>query len=441
MASRKSSWLIDYLIAVVAFNRGIRRVVDYYNGEFDPYSPISLTPLVVGGLAALVIIQRIQGGDRNLGPVTRKTLKWYLTACGLAFLVGVYRNRFGAVYELGNYLAPVGMIGFAAVYGRSPNLMRRWGISAVVVGCGVAAYGLYQFYTIPPWDAFWVQAVDFEGYLGTLEPTKMTLFSTLNERGPAGGFLAGTLILIILRPSLVGALRIPVAILVATAMLLTYVRTAVIHVVLALVALPIVTKGRGLGVLVAVAVCLAYFGDSLLGFMPNAEFVSDRYATIGNIQDDGSFQGRIMLLQLAVGQAIHNPLGLGLGSQGLAGRVTNTQAAGIMDSTGYLQILTTFGVIGTVLIFAVLRQLWLSSSFVHKHAPKDPDANLFRAWFVSGMVVLFSGNWLAGVSYFWLLGGYVLGREDQLRAHARMRAPYRGQVAKVVATPEPLPSP
>jgi len=428
LASRQSNWLIDYLIAVVAFNRGIRRMVDYYNGEFDPYSPISLTPLVVAGLAALIVIQRIQSGDRTLGPVTRTTLRWYLTACGLALVVGLYRNRLGAVYELGNYLGPVGMIGFGALYGKSPQIMRRWGTSAVAIGIGVAVYGLFQFYTIPPWDAFWVRAVEFEGYLGTLEPTKMTLFSTLNDRGPAAMFLAGTLILIALRPALLGPLRAPAAVLVAIAMLYTYSRTTVIHVVLAVVALPIVTKGRGLGVLAIATVLLAFFGESLLGFLPNNSFVADRYATLGNIQDDGSFKGRIILLQLAIGQAIRNPLGLGLGSQGLAGRVTNTQAAGIMDSTGYLQILTTFGFIGAGLIVAVLRQLWISSRFVHRQQPRDPDTNLFQAWFVSGMVVLFSGNWLASVSYFWLLAGYVVGQEDYLRAMQR----------SIIRSPAPL---
>jgi hypothetical protein len=41
------------------------------------------------------------------------------------------------------------------------------------------------------------------------------------------------------------------------------------------------------------------------------------------------------------------------------------------------------------------------------------------------MVVLFSGNWLAGMSYFWLLGGYVLSKHDALilqRREAKRRA-------------------
>ena len=418
---------MDYLIVVVAFNRGIRRVVDYYSGHFDPYSPISLTPLIVGGLAALVVLQYMQSNNRGLGPTTRKVLQWYLIACGLALAVGLYRNRLGAIYELGSYLAPVGMIGFGAMYGRSPRIMWRWGVSAVLTGFGVAAYGLYQFYTIPPWDAFWVKAVGFVGYLGILEPTKMTLFSTMNERGPAGVFLAATLILILLRRSLLGPIQYVLGIVVAVALLFTYVRSSLIQVVLTCVAIPVVTKGKGLVGLALIAVVLALFGESLLGFLPNGDQVSNRINSLRNVQDDTSFKARIWLLQAAARQAATNPMGLGLGSQGQAGRVTNTRAAGIIDSTGYMQILTTFGVIGTVLIVAVLRQLWLSSSYVWKRNPTDPDTVLFRAWFVSGMVVLFTGNWLADVSYFWLLAGYVVGCEDEIRAciqrSSRMASP------------------
>jgi hypothetical protein len=43
---------------------------------------------------------------------------------------------------------------------------------------------------------------------------------------------------------------------------------------------------------------------------------------------------------------------------------------------------------------------------------------IFRAWFIAGMVALFSGNWLAGASFFWVLGGYCLGRIDEYEQHA-----------------------
>jgi O-antigen ligase len=172
---------------------------------------------------------------------------------------------------------------------------------------------------------------------------------------------------------------------------------------------------------VTIAIVLALFGESLLGSLPNQKVVADRYSTIGNIQDDGSFKGRVMLLGIAIRKTATAPLGYGIGSGGLASRVSGSQGGEVADSTGYLQIMTTFGWIGGTMIFAVLLQLWKSSSYVWRNNPKDPDAALFRAWFVSGMVVLFSGNWLAGVSYFWLLAGYVIGQEDLVRAKKRKK--------------------
>lgn len=408
-------------MAIVAFNRGIRRIVDYNNGYFDPYSPISLTPLVVGGLAAAVVVDRLQSRSLSLGPITQKVLRWYVIACGLALIVGFYYNRFGAIYDLGNYLAPLGMIGFGAIFAGSKAVAIRWAKSAVSVGSVVAIYGLYQFYTIPPWDAFWVRAVGFEGYLGILKPTKMTLFSTMNERGPAGGLLAQTLILLLLRPKAAGFLQIPLIVVTAYAMLLTYVRTALIQVVLACFALPIVTKGRGLGILLLLALFFASFGEQLLSSLPGSSRIVNRYSTLGNIQNDGSFQGRMLLVGIAAKQSIGEPLGAGMGSHGLAGRVSTGQQTGVADSTGYLEVLRTFGWVGAGLIVAILRQCWLSSAFVWRQNPRDFDVALFRAWFISGMVVLFSGNWLASASYFWLLAGCTLGRHD-LMANAVHRS-------------------
>ncbi len=397
-------------------------MVDYSNGQFDPLSFISLTPLVVGGLATLIVLNELFYNPRRFGLISKKVMKWYLFALGIAFFVGLYTYRFGAIFDLANYLCPIGLMGFGAIFARYPQVMRRWGISAAVVGVLVAIYGLYQFYTIPTWDAFWVRAVGFEGYLGTLEPTKMTLFSTMHERGPAAMFLGGTLVLILLRPKLLSGLRFPAAAIVLVAMLLTYVRSSAIFVGLTVIALPLVTKGQGLITIAILSIIGVLFSAPLSSSMPGAEQVGDRMATLGNIQEDGSFKGRIILMGIALRQGMTRPLGLGLGSQGQSSRVSdNNNQEGIGDSTGYLQILTTFGWIGTYLIVRTLYQLWNSSTIVWNKMYLDRDVALFRAWFISGMVLLFTGNWLAGVTYFWLLAGYVLGCHDRLLKSAGIR--------------------
>ena len=44
LAAQRSSYLVDYVVIVYVFNRGLRRVLDYYAGSFNPFSPVSLTP-------------------------------------------------------------------------------------------------------------------------------------------------------------------------------------------------------------------------------------------------------------------------------------------------------------------------------------------------------------------------------------------------------------
>ena len=430
LAFYRSTWLIDYSIAVQVFNRGIRRYVDWQSGGFDPFSMVALTPLVVSGLAALVVLNDLNSG-RRLGKNSKRAMMALISAVGIAFAVGVVRNGAATVVELGLYLGPIGMMGFGLRYGSSGSLALRWARSTVIIGIVAAAYGMYQFYTIPPWDAAWVRAVGFEGYLGALQPTKMTLFSTLAERGPAGVYFAGITILLLLRPGLVGQLRWPAAVLTAYAMLLTYSRSGFIWVGLAVAAMPVVQRGRNFGRLLGIVLVGALAGQLLLSLAPTSDKISGRFNSLGNLQNDGSFRARIFLATKAIGVVATNPLGLGLGAQTAAARRAGGGGA-VTDSTGYLTILQGFGVIGGGLLFGVLRMSWLSSAYVNRRVPDDRQASLFRAWLLSGLVALLSGNWLPQALYFWLLAGGVIGHHDALVRQAAMGPVYG-------APPQPMP--
>jgi len=47
LAVRGSSYLVDYTTFIFVFNREIRRLVDYYNHQFNAFSLISITPLAM----------------------------------------------------------------------------------------------------------------------------------------------------------------------------------------------------------------------------------------------------------------------------------------------------------------------------------------------------------------------------------------------------------
>ncbi|WP_144059682.1 O-antigen ligase family protein [Rhodopirellula sallentina] len=411
LALRNSNWLVDYLFFVVALNRGVRRMVDYQNGYFDKYSLISLTPIIVCGLATLVVLLHLNT-RRRLGQATSETLWIYGLAVLGAFFIGLVNVRLGAVYALGEYIAPIGLLGYAAMHAKEPSVLSRWSNSVAFSTAVVAAYGIYQYYTIPPWDAFWVRAVGFEGYLGNLKPTEMTLFSTMAERGPAASYLCGGLILLLLRPKTLGVFRWPTIALVATAMLLTYSRTVVIWTALAVIVFPLINRGTAILPIAILALLVAAIGPSILSRLPSAEKITSRVSTIGAIQNDGSFKIRLFLIKTTLKSSLQEPFGLGIGSHGLAQRVGKANRGGSGDSTGYIQTLRTFGWIGFFMIVILLYKLWKRSSDLVQSEMDDANVRLFRAWFISGMVALFSGDWMFTATFFWVLAGHCLGLYD-----------------------------
>lgn len=410
LASQKSNWLIDYLFFVVALNRGIRRIVDYNNGYFNQFSLISLTPIIVGGLATLVVLIELNSRREQFGYRALKVLYLYTGLTAVAFLVGFVNAKFGAVYALGDYIAPIGLMGYAALHTHDLRLIARWGNSFALSALVVAIYGLWQFYTIPPWDKFWLIQVNFVGYMGVPEPGKMSLFSTMAERGPAAMYLCGGVMLLALRPGTLSILRWPAVILIGYAMLLTNSRTTVIFAGLAVVLFPVLNRGASLITVSALVVGAIVFGPSLLSHLPGQ--AAARVGSISSIEDDGSFVGRVGLLGHALSNSITEPLGLGIGSHGMASRVAKAAVAGGTDSTGYIENLRTYGWIGFGVFVFILWKIWESSRDLVKHHLDDADVRIFRSWFLAGMAALFSGNWLAGASFFWVLAGHSLGLHD-----------------------------
>lgn len=416
LAVSRSSWFVDYVFVVVAFNRCIRRIVDYNNGYFNAYSLISLTPLVVCGFGTLMFVVTIVNAQTQNDQRLRKVILPYGTAVAFAFVVGLLNSKAAAIYSLGEYLAPIGLIGFGDSFSNDVRVRDRWCRNFCAIVFAVACYGLWQFYTIPPWDAFWLLAVDFDGYMGEPEPTKMTLFTTLNERGPAGMFLASGLILLLLRGVFNQIFRWPIAAVIGYAMLLTYTRTSVILCIAACVLFPLFNRGANIKVLLSTVVFLAIVAPSFVQLLPGSEQAISRVSTLTNLQEDGSFQGRLRFFRYSLTEALYEPLGLGLGSHGVAGKAGTASKAGTGDSTGYVQTLRTFGWIGSVLVVICLVRLWNASSRAMMFDTSDSTVLFYRAWFASGLVIFYAGDWLFTATFFWVLAGYVVGQSSEQSA-------------------------
>ncbi|MFA7342904.1 MAG: O-antigen ligase family protein [Terrimicrobiaceae bacterium] len=389
-----SGWLIDYLIWVTVLNRGIRRLVDWMGGSFNVFSPISLTPLVIAGFVFLVVLKN----RRALPGYLQHIIRFFAAALGIGFLVGLVQNQLAAVYALAEYVAPLSIMGCAAIAKGNERILDRWIKSVGWAAVAVSLYGWYQYYTIPPWDAFWVKAVGFEGYLGKLRPTEMTVFSTMSERGVLAGFLAFAVIPMMIS----GRWRnaggwASVALIIAT-ILLTYVRTAIIIIALATIMFPVLNRGRHSFQIILMLCVAAFAGSYILKGTPSSGKVGERMQTIGSITEDGSFKGRIQIASYGAGALLRNPLGMGLGSTGLAGRVNTggMEAGGAIGDNGYFEVLLSFGILGGGCFFYAFYLIWKQVRIFEKRGIRSETLMVFKALFVTGAVALFAGNWLAG---------------------------------------------
>ena len=265
MAVTRSTWLMDYTIAVIAFNRLIRRIVDYYfNGQFNPLSMISLTPLAVAGLmAALAVVD-----TRLLKGRARKIVLNMLWALALGFVVGYIYNKMGALYSLGEWAAGVGAMAFAASHPHAARAADRWIKTAGWCAVGVAAYGIWQYFTIPAWDAMWLVQSNMVGYMGLPEPQKMTCFSTMNERGVCSGFLGMAMLPMILNRRWRNSGGWFSVVLILYAMFLTEVRSSLIILVLVAVLQPVLSRGFGILRVSVAAILLTVVAALGLGNLP-----------------------------------------------------------------------------------------------------------------------------------------------------------------------------
>jgi hypothetical protein len=414
----QSTYAADYAIFVVAFNRLVRRIVDYNNGAFNNYSLISLTPAVVCGFMVLGFVVASNRKPIAERFVSTKVVRVYAIAVAFAFVIGILRNRLAAVHALGDYLAPIGLLGYGILACQEPGVIDRWCRSIAVACVGVAVYGIWQFYTIPPWDGFWLVQAGMSGYMGEPEPMKMTLFSTMQERGPVAGFLVSGMFVLLFRQGQ-PIFKWPAVICILIAILLTSVRTTMVQFAIALMIFPLINQNVSIVRTAFAAILLTAITSNVIEYVPGFGRVSDRLATLGDLPNDGSVQGRIYLFYYAAINAFGEPFGTGLGSMGLSSSRIAGGSTAIGDSSGYMSLLQTFGWIGFILICLMMWRIWKSTGDVLRQESDNQNIMLLRAWFISGVAAFMAGDWLFTASFFWIVAGYCLGLSDAYAISAR----------------------
>jgi len=422
LALARSPWLVDYSVFIFVFNRGLRRIVDFYfYHAFNPFSPISLTPLLIAGAMALCCIfdfyRLQQWGRRIFACLAGATL--------YAFLVGFVSFKLAAVYAFGEALPPLALAGYALSLNPNNSVCDRWIRSFSWAAILASVYGWFQYLTIPPWDGFWLREVGFIGYMGIPEPTKMTVFSTMAERGPLASYLGFSVVPMIVSPKWRTVLGWPAVVLVFSVILLTASRGGLVMAVSATTIFVLVNRGAKKGQVTLALLIVgsaAWFGISR---MPNSETVKSRFSTLKNIRDDGSYKGRVQIMTNGIGQLALRPLGNGLGSGGLGIRINEgaVQSVSMVGDAGYFQILLVYGIIGTGLMARGLYLSWRRLTIYNQIKEFRSDHVLLaRALMIATLVCCWLGDLVTQFSVFWIaLGcGLAMRKESLLRLKARM---------------------
>lgn len=407
LAAKGSSLLVDYSIFLYVFNRGIRRVVDWSQGSFNPFSPIVLTPLLATGLLLIPFFSRF----RVLHSTPKQIFVLFLLAIGYGTFLGLARNGIAAVYAASEYFSPIALMGFTATAPVDQWTADRWMKTAGWITVAACLYGWYQYLTIPPWDAFWVLRVGFVGYLGKLAPTEMTVFSTFAERGPCAAFLALAVIPMIVSPRWRVFLGWPEVLLIISTIVLTMARSGLILVAAGVFIHPIVNRGKSLVSIVGLLVVLALAAVVGRNQVPNSDRLNNRLSTMGNMQEDGSYQGRMGIASAGIKLAVSNPAGFGIGSSGLAGRLNSGSAdknESVVGDSGYLEVLTSMGLPGAICIALGFFLLWRHLSICSRFGLVDDYLGMARTFLVVLLISMFAGNFFSGLSVMWIIFGRAL---------------------------------
>jgi hypothetical protein len=442
LALRKSTWIVDFTVFVFVFNRGLRRLVDFYiNHEFSPLSPISLTPLMV---AAAMLIPSLTNFNR-FPPWSRAVLSFLILAIGYAFVIGFFSVQLAAIYALAEVMAPFGLFSFVLLTQPVTRVKDRWVRSFAWAAILASAYGWFQYLTIPEWDKFWLIETKMYGYMGLPIPTQMTVFSTMAERGPLASFLGFSVVPMLIskkwRP-MPGILGWAGVILVFSVILLTLSRGGLLFAVLGTAIHLIINRGqagRQIALGVAVVGTAAWFG---MNKIPNAERVVKRFETIGGIQEDGSYKGRFMIMSSGFTSLAQNPFGLGLGAVGLATRVNSgslTTSNTVVDA-GYFNLILVYGVPGIALLLTSLILAWrLLARRYQQREFRDDHVLLARSMLITLIPACFAGDLLTGFSIFWLALGCGISFPPQRRG-ARSALPAPSGVGRGAPLRDPSPS-
>jgi putative inorganic carbon (HCO3(-)) transporter len=381
----------------------LRRIVDLLS-EAPGADPLSVLPFVATALLALMELR-----ENRLSRRARGILAMAALGIVIGVPMGLTVDPAAAMFAAVAYLAGLS----AFVIGWGDELRPRSGATLEhvlkVALVPLALYGIAQyFFPLTSWDSNWVNSTDL-GSIKAPQEGHIRVFSTLNSPFTFAILLAVGIVLgLSMRRRFIANLGYVLPLVVALA--LTFVRSAWLSLVVALIVYAAAAKGRAAGKTVAIVlVCLA--GVVVVGSSnPTTKAFTERITSLGNPESDVSAKERLETTNRLLPQSIGQPLGAGVGQAGLAAGLNESGESGVVDvDDGYLALLYQVGPVAFLMVmYAMFAAV---GDAIRSLGRSPPSARTYRATVLAILVMLLVAEASADVLFgipgivFWYMAG------------------------------------
>jgi len=372
---KNSADVVGIFLIAFCVSPFLRRIHDLRFG-WSPFSTLLLAPYMCFIPLAAETVRNIP----RLRQHTSIPIVFVLAGLLWAFLVGLWNfGQTSAIIGAVEWFSGPLFFCYISLSGRKIDYQRlgNWVTPVTLVE---AVYGLYQWVSPPLWDARWLVDSDMTSSMGAPFPFMMRTFGTLNSAGTYSLFCAYYLIV-----GLGWKRYVPVSILVVAALATTLVRASWIVSIAGILLVVFLHGGAGkfkimrrLGLIGAI-LCIA--GTPLLS---KFDSLTDRFATLGNLSNDGSYNARKKLVTEAIKALFDKPEGAGLGAVGRGAKVTKKGIEGL--DNGFIAITYMLGWISATLYFGGYLAVAVWS--IAKGDPNIPE----RAAMAGYALVMFASN-------------------------------------------------
>ena len=361
----------------------VRRLVEYRGGGTAPL--IIASPFLACAVPLLLSLSSI--GDL-LSPEGYPVL---FATVGIVYGVGVgilLHNHIALVAsDVAFWVAPV-LFAFFLVRFRFQILEIRASIEKAFIWgtLTIAAYGLYQYFILGPWDALWIETTG-TGSFGLAEPQQVRVFSTMNSPQSLAGFLVAGIFIAMRSQSKIKWLAIPLA---SVSLLLSSSRTSWLGFVAGFVYLVYRLPARQ-RIQIAV-IALLSVGLLLVALQGDSkDKLTARFQSLAAPGEDNSVGSRLNGYIFMLPEMVSDPFGAGMGFDN-SKEITHVALAGegvSPQDSGVISILFGLGLPGALMYLTGVGSA-VVTSFRRMSGTDSDELLAFQAIIICAIVTAFA---------------------------------------------------